>query len=193
MLVNQLGSYWCSVTQSGCSYTDTIQVSIDSLPNAKFGYTISNSDITLIDSSTFATSYKWYFGDGDSSNVANPLHTYITNGSYDITMIVTNACGSDTSIQQIKIITGLDEPQIQDLLIYPNPATSQLFIDLKAYAGHDVGLYLMDMKGELLRKENYANASKVIRLDIASLSMGTYLLRMVIGDKVYVHRISIVK
>ncbi|MBK8329885.1 MAG: PKD domain-containing protein [Bacteroidetes bacterium] len=193
LLVNQLGSYWCSVTQSGCSYTDTIQVSIDSLPNAKFGYTISNSDITLIDSSTFATSYKWYFGDGDSSNVANPLHTYITNGSYDITMIVTNACGSDTSIQQIKIITGLDEPQIQDLLIYPNPATSQLFIDLKAYAGHDVGLYLMDMKGELLRKENYANASKVIRLDIASLSMGTYLLRMVIGDKVYVHRISIVK
>ncbi len=40
-----------------------------------------------------AVNYKWFFGDGDSSAVQNPSHTYTANGSYDVMLVVTNAAG----------------------------------------------------------------------------------------------------
>ncbi|HKP32991.1 MAG TPA: PKD domain-containing protein, partial [Chitinophagaceae bacterium] len=44
-----------------------------------------------------AIAYKWFFGDGDSSSLQNPSHTYSSTGDFDVTLIVTNAAGcSDT-------------------------------------------------------------------------------------------------
>ena len=42
--------------------------------------------------------YAWYwdFGDGNFSLFQNPVHTYINNGIYDVTLISSNAYGSDT-------------------------------------------------------------------------------------------------
>ncbi len=40
--------------------------------------------------------FKWYFGDGDSSLGIHPAHTYADSGNYSVSMIATNACGSDT-------------------------------------------------------------------------------------------------
>src|SRR5690349_14344858 len=41
------------------------------------------------------TSHLWSFGDGGSSTKRNPKHTYDTPGTYDVTLIETNAAGSD--------------------------------------------------------------------------------------------------
>lgn len=42
--------------------------------------------------------YAWYwdFGDGNTSIMQNPTHTYINSGEFDVTLISTNAYGSDT-------------------------------------------------------------------------------------------------
>jgi PKD repeat protein len=42
------------------------------------------------------TSWKWDFGDGTSSAEQNPVHVYQEEGSYDVTLTVTNSYGSDT-------------------------------------------------------------------------------------------------
>lgn len=39
------------------------------------------------------TSWRWDFGDGTSSTLANPLHTYATAGSYPVTLETRNAYG----------------------------------------------------------------------------------------------------
>jgi PKD repeat protein len=41
-----------------------------------------------------ALSYAWNFGDGSSSTSANPSHTYVSAGSYTVTLTVTDACGT---------------------------------------------------------------------------------------------------
>lgn len=46
----------------------------------------SYSDTTIV-------SWQWNFGDGSQQFVQNPSHTYITPGSYTVTLIVTNAIG----------------------------------------------------------------------------------------------------
>ena len=39
------------------------------------------------------SSFKWFFGDGDSSTLPNPSHTYSSSGDYDVMLIATNALG----------------------------------------------------------------------------------------------------
>ncbi|MEO6404603.1 MAG: PKD domain-containing protein [Ferruginibacter sp.] len=47
------------------------------------------------------TSYFWSFGDGGTSILSNPIHTYLSPGLYDVSLLVTNAAGcSDTLIKQ---------------------------------------------------------------------------------------------
>jgi len=56
--------------------------------------------------SSNASSYVWYFGNGDSSTSSNPVYTYINQGSFDVTLVATSIQGcSDTSkkVQYIKV------------------------------------------------------------------------------------------
>ena len=43
--------------------------------------------------------WNWSFGDGSSSTTRNPLHTYPVNGTYTVSLEVTNAAGSNTAIR----------------------------------------------------------------------------------------------
>ena len=53
--------------------------------------------VQFIDSSTNSpTSWVWSFGDGETSTLPNPVHTYITDGSYTVTLTATNSAGSNT-------------------------------------------------------------------------------------------------
>jgi hypothetical protein len=42
------------------------------------------------------TAYLWHFGDGMTSTLKNPTHTYRTAGAYTVTLRVRGVCGSDT-------------------------------------------------------------------------------------------------
>jgi len=42
------------------------------------------------------TSWFWDFGDGNTSTLQNPIHEYLFNGTYNVTLIVSNNNGTDT-------------------------------------------------------------------------------------------------
>lgn len=54
--------------------------------------TITFTDMTL----NGVTSWLWDFGDGTTSTLEDPVHTYAANGTYTVTLIATNSYGSDT-------------------------------------------------------------------------------------------------
>lgn len=84
---------------NGCSNTNSYNpVIVDSIP--QFTYTIA--DYTgcaplqpqFINYNSGAPySWKWYFGDGDSSVAANPVHTYYNDGTYIVSCYATNSSG----------------------------------------------------------------------------------------------------
>ncbi|MCX7954464.1 MAG: M14 family zinc carboxypeptidase [Bacteroidales bacterium] len=50
------------------------------------------------------STYLWQFGDGNVSTEVSPVHVYSQNGTYNVTLIVSNSCaGSDTIVKQITI------------------------------------------------------------------------------------------
>ena len=50
-----------------------------------------------------AISYKWDFGDGNSSTEKNPMHIYATTGYYDVTLTVHGKTGSDIAQMPVLI------------------------------------------------------------------------------------------
>lgn len=77
---------------NGCF--DTIEKQIMILhPKADFSYlqTCATPDrIQFTDESENADTWKWYFGDGDSTFVRNPIHIYDSSGTYQVKLVVTN-------------------------------------------------------------------------------------------------------
>ena len=52
------------------------------------------------------TSWSWNFGDGGTSTVQHPSHTYNTVGTYTVALTVTNGAGSDTTTKVDYITLG---------------------------------------------------------------------------------------
>ncbi|NOQ70680.1 MAG: T9SS type A sorting domain-containing protein [Crocinitomix sp.] len=66
-------------------------------------------EITFTDNSTFTpTEWLWIFGDGGSSDEANPTHFYTANGTYTVSLTVTNDAGDDNLIETAYIV--VDRP-----------------------------------------------------------------------------------
>lgn len=71
------------------------------LPSAGFTANPTNAfvgqTVTFNNSSTgMPTSYRWFFGDGDSSHFQHPTHIYTQAGQFTVTLIASNTNGSDT-------------------------------------------------------------------------------------------------
>jgi PKD repeat protein len=83
----------------------------DSLADVLVSYELNQSPSTYQFSSnaSLITNYNWNFGDGLTSNEANPLHTFTTNGTYTVQLIGEGPCGSDTSSVQIVVNSANNE------------------------------------------------------------------------------------
>ncbi len=46
--------------------------------------------------SAYTHTYKWYFGDGNTSTQRNPTHAYASYGSYTVSLVVKNGCQTDS-------------------------------------------------------------------------------------------------
>lgn len=89
------------ISTSGICNADSMikQVYIDTRPTIVFthGNGCINKPVQFTDNSVNATGaisqWKWYFGDGDSSVLKDPLHTYLNYGNYNVQLQVTSAHG----------------------------------------------------------------------------------------------------
>ncbi len=80
--------------------SDTINK--QSLPIADFGYSLQSGCDTAIasftDNSTDGDIYLWNFGDGETSDMQSPTHTYYSSGTYTVVLTVTDTVtGQDSS------------------------------------------------------------------------------------------------
>lgn len=103
LVVTTPGTYGVTIvdTASGCSVTDSIVISSGNLTAA---YTSVDSGLIVNFTNTtmgVADSVVWDFGDGSTSTMMNPTHTYASDGNYTVCLTVYNICGSDSTCTMI--------------------------------------------------------------------------------------------
>jgi uncharacterized repeat protein (TIGR01451 family) len=113
------GAYTVRLTVVGEEGGDTrireAYVSVYEHPSAAFSATPMSGSAPLAvqftDASTGSvTGWLWDFGDGTTSTDRNPSHTYVTAGSYNVSLTATGPTGSDaeTNNGYIEVLAGAD-------------------------------------------------------------------------------------
>ncbi len=86
--------------------TQTNLITVQATPQANFNTTdVGPLSVLFTNTSLYGTSYLWNFGDGNTSTQFSPTHTYTVDGFYDVTLTVTNNCGSETLVSTIPVFT----------------------------------------------------------------------------------------
>ncbi len=83
-----------------------------------------DSTVSFSDQSTNATNYDWDFGDGASSSLQSPSHTYDQSGTYTVTLIVDDGQGNaDTATADVKVVL-MEAPASSDETLCKGDSTT---------------------------------------------------------------------
>lgn len=94
--------------------TVSVPVSADP-PTANYTYSVAGLTVTFTDTSSDPNgninAWAWDFGDGNTSTVQNPSHTYATGGTRNVSLTVTDATALSDS-ETKSIITNVNDPPV---------------------------------------------------------------------------------
>ena len=88
----------------------------------------------------------WDFGDGQTSSEQNPTHTYLTNGIFDVQLIIVNASAADT-LTKSAFIT-VNKPD--DPIIVEDERCGTGYVNLIAWGPETVRWYDQQTSGNML-------------------------------------------
>lgn len=200
----------CVVIQdslSGCfdSACDTIYATGTSGPSCDadfytFPDTSGTYGIMAVNTSTGTNlNYLWDFGDGNTSTLAYPMHTYAGTGTYVVCLTVSDSTCSDTHCDTIAVtmknlssltffvmdpVTGLPE-QVQsetEIAVFPNPFSNE--VNFSAFGENEIKeleIVLRDLSGRKVYSESRSSLmpGETFRATPGnSIPAGVYLLEM---------------
>ncbi|MEE4256522.1 MAG: PKD domain-containing protein [Bacteroidales bacterium] len=130
-------------------------------------------------------SWHWDFGDGDTSVLQNPEHTYAMDGFYTVKLTASNGIETNTEIKTDYIQVGpfgIEEATDKiDIRVFPNPCRDDLRITVDGYTIDEVIIYT------LTGQESLRMRSDGKSIDVSSLQPGVYIVE-VIADELRVRR-----
>lgn len=176
--VSASGLYSLTVEDAlGISVTDSVNITVESLPVALAGLDIQGLQISLTDSSSFAESWLWDFGDGNTSSEASPSHSFAGSGDYQVRLIVINACGADTAVFDISLTTSVEDLFAASVEVVPNPFSEKTRIRFSNPGQEAIRLTVLDIKGQVVyEQENIRSEQVLIESDL--WSSGVYFFQL---------------
>lgn len=86
--------------------TKTDYIAVYANPVAGFNWDQSDLTVSFTNTSQNASSYLWDFGDGNSSTETNPVHSYLSSGTYVVSLTsASTTCGNDITTQTLILET----------------------------------------------------------------------------------------
>lgn len=179
----------------GCTGTAMATVSVLQQPVAGFTHTVNGNTVLFTNTSQNSTSWNWNFGNGGTSTAQHPNYTYANPGTYTVTLIASNPCGTDT-FSTVITITGVEEYIYNSgWEVYPNPASQEITIDIQRSFDKDAVFRMINVIGEeILRREISAKGrTSEFKIDISNVSPGMYLIMLELENVTLMRQLNIVK
>jgi len=140
--------------------------------------------------SSTATGNQWYNTAGAITGATGQIYYPTATDYYYV--IVTNAsgCSSNPSNNIYFLYTGVDENEVEGLVVYPNPVSQdKLMISYYLAEGGPVTLTLLSPEGRKVHQEELAArpaGKHNLNINISSLEKGVYLCRLATQKTIYV-------
>ena len=174
----------------GCTDDTTVFMQINAYPQAvaEFSYfpntVLFGEDIYFENLSTNATSWQWDFGDGVNSIEESPAHSYLTIGTYSITLIASNEFGcNDTISYQLEVSS-------ETLLFVPNTFTpdgdefnQNWVVQISEIDIYDFRITLFNRWGELIWESFDPEVGWDGTINGAAVQDGVYTWKIEVGTK----------
>lgn len=156
-----------------------------------------NQQFQLFNNTENGTEYAWTFGDGTSSEEINPTHTYKNTGNYAINLVAYSEFGCTDEFTKniiVKSTNNLEDLQLDNFQVFPNPAKSKINIDFGSFEfTGDFVVEIYTLKGQLVSSEYFASAYEELSIDVSSFSEGNYVLRVLHQNKQIVRQFTVQK
>ena len=127
--------------------SDTINIALDSLPQAQFTAAVSQLSVVLTNMSTHGVNYLWDFGDGNQSSEISPLHIYEESGAYTVTLIVSGNCGQD--MREVTVVVGQPPSAEISFSVEPNCSSQPTTVRFSSAAATDDVLWQWLLPGAM--------------------------------------------
>lgn len=163
-------------------------LSVGIFPVANFNSNINALFVQFIDNSSGAVSWFWDFGDGGTSMLQNPTHTYAYADTFTVCLTVYSASGCPQTIcrEVITSLLSLDNETSLPYLIFPNPATDYIMIQFSENLQTSVRAEILGMDGKIIKTQMLQSNHPISLHEFAS---GTYIIRISVNDQIYHSRI----
>ncbi|MAN03535.1 MAG: hypothetical protein CMI35_10660 [Owenweeksia sp.] len=171
-----------TVSNNGGFSQHTITIDVKRKPLSVFNTSILNpltvqfNDLSLYD----PDEWYWDFGDGDTSSMQNPVHTYDSAGTYNVYQKVTNRCGFTDRTVTVALISTPEEEELYSISLYPNPNTGKFNLEMEGISGQTVQVQIMDLSGKVILNDEreVPGGSGTLEFNLDHAAPGVYLLRV---------------
>ena len=176
------GIFWAEVRNLyGCKASDTIQIAVNPNPDVNFTVSpISNFQFQFNSASQAGTDHVWNFGDGNTSGLLNPVHTYSQAGAYVAELTVTDANGCTSAFAQtVQTQTAnLDWAELPEMRVFPNPFENTFTLICDGCEDCTASVTTLDGRNvfglNLLSRESL--------IDMSGFSAGVYFIRIALPN-----------
>ena len=186
--------YDLEVSEAAC-WSDSVPVFASISDTADFSYTATNLTFNFTDLTPNANSWSWDFGDGNTSTVQNPVHTYSTPGIYTVSLSVDGGVCVVTYKVGAGVIIGIDEEEQKSfgIKLFPNPAAEVINLSFSESLGYSTSARIYTTNGKLYKEVEIGEAedTKTIRLD--GMPANLYVLEIELKDGTYRQKVIVIK
>jgi PKD repeat protein len=138
--------------------------------------------------------WEWTFEGGmpGTSSFQNPSVMYATAGIYDVTLTVSDGTDTHTLTMEnyitVNVCTGLTDPALTGLNIYPNPGNGIFTINMSRSQG-DSEVKVINPVGNVVYQESVTGNS--FSIDLSNLGQGVYFMLIKNADRNHIEKIVI--
>ena len=175
----------------------TIRLPVVAPPLANFNTNLEGLTINLLNQSTEASGYQWDFGDGQTSTLENPIHTYAEPGTYTIELTVfSDHCEPIRLSKTVEVsLTSSvrDRVDTLEVSVYPNPNRGDFRIQVADLTQRELVLELYTPDGLRLWREVVRSKAgwSNYRFTDLELARGLYFLRVEAEEKAKVLKVLV--
>lgn len=168
-----------------------------------------DQEATITDASggKTATSRKWTITNalnttaniiivnGDLNASQSITVKFAATGFYTVKLDVTNEYGNDSKTKNSFFnvsTTGSSVEEIKSqkgLLVYPNPASSELYVNGEYFDLNNARVTISDLSGKTI--QDYSGLNGASKLDISNIAKGLYVLNLLQDNNLYHYKIQV--